>query len=243
VALRTAVLHAGTHKTGTTSVQSLFAQAPSLYPQIYYPRAGRPERGNARDGHHNLAWQLKADRRYNSDFGSTSALREELEQQDVDRVLLSSEDFELLYREPARLDPLMEVLTGLGYEVQVLIVFREACSYIESLFHQLHMDGYSGSLTTFLGEVLDGRALVTFDRTELLSAFESAVGVSAVHAIDYDPAEAVGPLVDRLGALFGIPLARPEYPPRRNVRDKAQRKLRAGVLNPHQQRVIRETFG
>ncbi|QXD16183.1 hypothetical protein GQ464_004310 [Rhodocaloribacter litoris] len=54
-------VHAGTHKTGSTSLQVFLAKTQVLLAEqgVLYPRSGRPDRkGVVSAGHHELAWSL-----------------------------------------------------------------------------------------------------------------------------------------------------------------------------------------
>lgn len=65
--IRTCFVHIGTHKTGTTSLQvALNRHCTELDGQYYlYPRTGRPTM--APDGHHNIAWEIAGDWRFQRD--------------------------------------------------------------------------------------------------------------------------------------------------------------------------------
>ena len=71
---RTAFVHVGTHKTGTTSLQSMLAANAKILRAagVLVPLAGRVERGSA--GHHNVAWELLRDQRFDPRHGTLEAL-------------------------------------------------------------------------------------------------------------------------------------------------------------------------
>ena len=86
------IFHIGTHKTGSTAIQSfLFANRNRLLKSgILYPSVGLKDKA-----HHNAAWTLKA-----GDINKTKALFLKIEREassyEVDTVLLSSEEFEFI---------------------------------------------------------------------------------------------------------------------------------------------------
>jgi hypothetical protein len=70
-------VHCGLHKTATTALQTwLSTHADEFFAAGFlYPRAGRPvEIG----GHHNIAWQLTHDRRFDRRVGDLDALFNEI---------------------------------------------------------------------------------------------------------------------------------------------------------------------
>ena len=66
-------VHVGTHKTGTTSIQVfLRGHAAALRRQgLYVPTTGTID---PQSGHHNLAWELYADERFDRAFGGAEEL-------------------------------------------------------------------------------------------------------------------------------------------------------------------------
>ena len=66
MASRIAVMHIGSHKTGTASLQSMIARNETYFADqgLFYPAVGQ-----VGDGHHNLAWELNGDERYDPRSG------------------------------------------------------------------------------------------------------------------------------------------------------------------------------
>ena len=122
MASKIAVMHIGTHKTGTTSLQSMIARNDTYFADqgLFYPTVGR-----AGDGHHNLAWELNGDERYDPSFGSFDDLIDELRQAKPRAVLISSEDFEYLHLRPESLRNFRRRLSRLGYKTHVIVVLRQ----------------------------------------------------------------------------------------------------------------------
>lgn len=112
---RIAVLQIGTHRTGTTSLQTMVARYQQWFRDqgLYYPLTTRGSSSDS-DGHHNLARELNDDDRYDPGKGSLADLVKELRLAQARSVLLSSGDFEYLYRKPLKLDILRASLAQLG---------------------------------------------------------------------------------------------------------------------------------
>src|SRR5204862_1632178 len=79
---RELLLHVGTHKTGTTSLQVTLADlsADLAARGILYPETGR-----VGAGHHNIAWGLVGDRRFDRGVGYLDELADEIRRQGAPR--------------------------------------------------------------------------------------------------------------------------------------------------------------
>lgn len=188
---RICYLHVGTHKTGTTSLQALLrANEDTLARRgIYVPRTGRPP-GLA--GHHNIAWQLNGDSRFDSRHGTVAELIDEIASRGAPVACVSSEAFEYLHDEPAKLRRLARALRSIGYEARVLIYLRPQAEYAESLYAELVKHGLATSFPQFLQAVLRdgafafrGNWLFRFEYGILLDALAKAFGREAVVARAY----------------------------------------------------------
>jgi hypothetical protein len=196
-------IHIGTHKTGTTSLQALLAsKQPFLQDSgIYVPAACRTsiEFGS----HHNLAWELTGDSRFNSAAGTFSQLISEIDAVRSPKVCISSEDFEYLHQKPEAMRLLREGLNRLGYTAKIIVYLRPQADYAESLYSELCKHGISLSFGEFLVEILERKAV--------------RYRTSWVFAFDYVP------LLDSFSAVFGREnLIVSSYP------DRAQRR---GLIN------------
>jgi hypothetical protein len=150
---RRVLLHAGLHKTGTTALQQfLCAAAERLRARgVLYPAAGRSR--DWPEGHHNIAWQLAGDRRFNSLVGGLDEVAAEVAAFPGDSVL-SSEGFESLLGAPARLAPLLEHRLLRGHAFTLVLWAREQASYVESLFFQMLRHGMAVDAADFCAAVL-----------------------------------------------------------------------------------------
>ena len=94
--MRKCFLHIGTHKTGSTSIQRTLTICPDNLERhgFFYPYRGR---GADFVAHHNIAWEIIGDARYDSRHGTIGALLREIGRSDQN-VILSSEDFSIAFR-------------------------------------------------------------------------------------------------------------------------------------------------
>lgn len=121
------ILHIGTHKTGSTALQSfLFANKTILLKQgVLYPTTGL-----VNNAHHNVAWTVKAD-----DLVKTKALFSEIEKEaaalGVENILLSSEEFEFI-RNPSKLQRFFSHFP----RIKVILFIRRPDFYLESEYNQ-----------------------------------------------------------------------------------------------------------
>lgn len=157
--MRACFLHVGTHKTGTTSIQEMLhtGQCRLLQHGFLYPTTGILP---GHSGHHNIAWQVREDRRFKSEFGTVEDLWLEIAVSDKD-VILSSEDFECSF------DNLEEFIAGLESrgrrEVAIIIYLRDQLSYAKSLYLELIWHDYHRTFKGFLSELITTRSIAWHD--------------------------------------------------------------------------------
>lgn len=153
---RTICIHIGTHKTGTTSIQAFLATNRDRLrlEGIYVPQAGMTD---PLSGHHNLAWQLRRDLRYDPARGTLDDLLAELGAVAERRAVISSEDFEYCVQYPEQLSGLERMLRAAGWEPWYLVLFRDQRSYAASLHAELLRHGLTASFPRFVAEIV-GRA-------------------------------------------------------------------------------------
>src|SRR5471030_1665576 len=99
----TCFVHIGTHKTGTTSIQSLLGlnEVALLARDIFVPRTGRDHIKYA--GHHHIAWELTGHSAYKPAHGDLTMLTAELSASRHASACISAEDLEFLYDRPDRI--------------------------------------------------------------------------------------------------------------------------------------------
>jgi hypothetical protein len=151
-------IHCGLHKTGTSALQAVLAKhADKLRTAGFlYPRAARVGSGTV--AHHNLAWQISRDRRYNSGFGGVEDLTNELRAFDG-TAIVSSEDFESTLGRPELLEPLVQCALDVRKELVLVLYVRNQVSYFESLFQEMLNYGFGEECMLLFDELLKYRRL------------------------------------------------------------------------------------
>lgn len=177
--MKTVFIHAGLHKTGTTSLQSvLLNNRKNLSEQdFYYPLTGIPDQAH---GHHNIAWQLSHDRRYRPEWGDLRALLKEIEQTDGHKIILSSEDFECSLLRPQRLNKLLNDFKSRNYKVCLLIYLRNPLDYLTSLYLELLKAGLGDEFNAYLRKVI---LTNKFEYKEWEFVFNHSEMVKSIHSL------------------------------------------------------------
>ncbi len=209
VARRRLILHAGMHKTGTTTLQVNFLnhQEELREADIAYPRVGRPT-----EGHHNLAWELVGDERFKPEHGTLADLVQELHGTTQSTILLSSEDFECLHAMPEALNRLRQVLDEAGFDVDVVFSIRDAESYANALYEPLVVRGMTEEREEFVKRAVADRRVVwgaqdfDLDGADLVAKFSAVFGEDSVTWYSYDTSNCVRNFSAHLSDHFGVNL-------------------------------------
>jgi hypothetical protein len=159
---RTCYLHIGTHRTGTTSLQTFLTKNEQSLQldKIYIPKTGRLSPGT---GHHNIAWELNDDPRFSRSLGTLSDLIMELRSIESCSICITSEDFEYLHRRLDSLNRLLSDLSAIGYNVTIIVYLRPQGEYIESLYTELVKHGLCIEFGRFLEQTIRTGQFVLFD--------------------------------------------------------------------------------
>lgn len=137
---RSLYLHIGYPKTGTSAIQAAFYEnrARLREQSLLYPRTAvpLPERG-----HHNLAHSLTSvasipGHLYRPGLGAFEELREEIEAERCDRILVSSEAFNNVTRDAPRVFREVVAQHFGDLDVHIVVFLRRADEYLESMFLQ-----------------------------------------------------------------------------------------------------------
>ncbi|PSB38215.1 hypothetical protein [Aphanothece minutissima] len=200
-------LHIGDHKTGSTSIQAfLRRRAADLEAVgIYVPTAGTysPE-----SGHHQLAFELLEDKRWNPAHGGLEELVQELRRCPLPRAVISCEDLSLLVVRPDRLRRLEACLLAEGHTVSWLMFLRRVDDYLESLYCELKRSGlrarlgYPGFALPFL---LWGRRYSKFCDQRAFVRRWRGLSDSPLQLLDYDRAVGAEGLLPRFLQAIGAP--------------------------------------
>jgi hypothetical protein len=151
--MRTCIIHIGTHKTATTTLQIAMARNRALFAErgVYLPIAGRPERYPW--GNFQLSWDLLND----GTSKELPVLTAELTASPVDAALITSEDFDRLHARPEAVEALIRSIRAAGYTPKVIVYFRPQSSYAESIYVEMVKHGYVRPLRKFVEQsVRDG---------------------------------------------------------------------------------------
>ncbi len=189
---RRAIVHIGTHKTGSTSLQYWLTHNASQLEAHYGFGVYRPIHPNGRE----LAlWCANPDRQiptireipeWQSPTWRTPSfghMRSEIER-DVDTLVASNETLSLL-RTPDEVERLRELFAP--RRVEIILVTRRPTDFLRSWREQLIRDGFSESSDPTSFAYLNADSwLVDYD--EILQSYRHVFGDDHVHHVDYDAA-------------------------------------------------------
>lgn len=203
---RTVYVHCGLHKTGTTAIQAAFDERrPWLRAKgVLYPVS---QDGN--NAHHNLAWEIAGDRRFDPAALTIADAVAQIAAFDGDAVL-SSEDFESFLHRPQALAPLLQPLRAAGHQVSLVIYFRERRSYARSLYTELLRHGYAATFDEFLAEI-EANGMLQYREWVFQFAYRRVRAALAAYQDArllprrYDAATRSGSVVADLLPLLGLP--------------------------------------
>jgi hypothetical protein len=232
-----AVIHIGTHKTATTSIQTMIAERPDHFPGLYYPMTGR-----VGCGQHNVAWELCGMGEFRPELGTLDELIAEVRSSGARKVLLSSEDFSNIW-DPAQLSRLRTAFESTGFETDVVVVLRDRYSRVESHFREALRHGETRDFDTFVDVTTQPDIRYVLDYADLLRRFADVFGADRIHPLEYDPDTIVERFFQLAGQLLDLPLTKVDDWPRHNEREPEFRRDPGKRLNEAQRAVISQAFG
>ena len=130
--MKSILLHIGTHKTGSTSIQKFLDRASEQLREdgVLYPEAGRPD-DRVPHGHHLLAWSIQQKRGLKNLEG-WEEVTSEIRRTPCSQIVLSSEVFA-----DCSVEQIRHVCSFFpNAEVRVLVFLRELFSYMASVYKQ-----------------------------------------------------------------------------------------------------------
>ena len=201
---RRLVVHAGTAKTGSTSLQRVLA---ALDPElrecgVHVPMAARrcPQAAQ----HRNLRWRF-AGSRYVPEKGSWRALVDEIRASDADLFVISDEKFSVVPL--GRVIAVMaELAARCELAVDVVAYVRPQCQYFESLYAQLVKNGIVGTpFELHVAKSLAGAPLARHARLNFARAFDPwrAVCGDRISVTPLEPSRVPDGLVAHFLGLIG----------------------------------------
>ena len=207
---RSVLIHAGTHKTGTTSLQTLFTRhrAELADRGILYPVTGVWSGGSEGESHTNIAWELMGHVLFDPESGTLDDLVDEIVASPCRNALISSEEFSCFFVHPEFLCQLRDRLLDAGLTPYIALSFRDVDDYARSLYVTLASLAYEPTYAEFQemvavdGEVTFRKNTYCFDYDRLVRTFAEIFGAEAITCIDYDPTDAVAPFLKALDWFF-----------------------------------------
>jgi len=181
---RYAVVHVGTHKTGTTALQVFLAvNRPLLQAAgVHYPRAGRHDLGDGMmtPGHHQIPMDYLAGDA-SASFGAALA---EIAAVDASAVVLSSEEFQMLLPRTGALEAIAGGLRESGYVPVAIVYLRPQPYYAESVYAEMVKGGWVTDFDAYLETIIaegafapaDSARVMTFDYRRLIAQLEAPFG-------------------------------------------------------------------
>ena len=206
---RRAIVHIGTHKTGSTSLQYWLAQHAAELERDHHLGVYRPIHPNGRE----LALlcanpdrsipTIREIPEWRSESWRTQSwghVRSEIERSD-EVLLLSNETLSLL-RTTAELERLAELLAPRA--IDIVLVTRRPADFLRSWREQLTRDGFSPSEDQRSFAYLETNSwLVDYD--EIVRVNQGVFGADHVHVVDYDAAMATfGSVIPAIMAQCGL---------------------------------------
>lgn len=219
--MRTLFIHAGTHKTGTTSVQwylNRHGRKLSTY-GTYVPRAGCPSARSS--GHHNIPWLLMGDPRAKIEHGGIDALLAELAEVDSPQAVVSSEEFQFLADRPEALSELDHRVHEAGWAPVYLMYLRAPGAYANSLYREFPLQNIHVPFADFLAGVLaqgayqpPGEVILRLDYDVLAQKWRAAAR-GELRLLSYDEAAASGGIIPSFMRALGLPARAAQFRQRR----------------------------
>jgi hypothetical protein len=190
---KTLLVHIGTHKTGTTSLQIFLEQNRKMIEKagLTLPRAGRPVQFGT--GNHVIGWNLLVHERSEE----LQQLAAELAASPNASALITSEDLCLVYARPKALGLLKEAVEAGGHTAKVIVYFRPQAGYAESIYVERIKHDYVRTMASFIERSLDEGMYVPdgspiqieFQYSRLLGPWMEAFGRENMIVRAYQPGQ------------------------------------------------------
>lgn len=192
------LIHIGTHKTGTTSIQDTLRASSDLLLRngILFPEAGCPP---GLSGQHMLAWALRADKQHKLPSPAPCVWDELLHEIEAVRpklAILSAESFSRMNR--AEIKMVSKHLAG--YSVSVALYLRHPMAYLKSAYSQQVKAGtcyrsFSEFVTQTIGDV---------NYKPIVQRWSEVFGMSNLHVRKFEAAVRSGSLIGDFAKVAGI---------------------------------------
>lgn len=214
------IIHIGTHKTGTTSIQHFFAgnrEANFTKYSIYYPRTDRDPEPHRPRHYFLTASVIQHVVRVADCPGVPSPaalvreLTEEIKESGAQQAFVSEESLSL---------PFPQIASAYSefaeyFDVKVLVFLRRQDLFVEALHNQFIRD--RGERRTLSDFVAGPRTQARMDYRQVLRAWESAFGRDAIIVIPFEKSVRNHGLLNTVFGALGIPAEQPLPDPAFNV--------------------------
>lgn len=207
----TIYIHCGLHKTGTTALQGFLAGQRDKLRSLgfLYPHAGTLGAGT---GHHNIAWELSGDHRFDAKAGDLNALFDEISGFSGN-IVLSSEDFESSLAHTGRWGRLREMAAATNRSLALVVYLRNQASYMESLYLEMLKHGYGDDYDIYAKNILADGVLrmqqweFHFDYSRMTEGLTGLAGVTVIFRNYHDLIQ--GSVLADFCSALRIPLSPP----------------------------------
>jgi hypothetical protein len=183
------VLHIGTHKTGTSALQTFLYRHPELLAakNVHYLRAGQ----GAGRAHHALAWAVRGYK--GAQMSVWDEVRAELAESKAEINVISSEA--MWFAAP---DAIQAQLEGVG-ETRIVAYLRRQDKYLQSLYKQAVASGRKADFRSWLESHRDRG-----DYLSVLSAWAAAFGAEALTVRPHERSGRTIDIVKDFAGLLGL---------------------------------------
>ena len=207
--MRRLLVHVGTRKTGSTSIQEALALlGPALRARgVHVPAAGRRHAGSAR--HANLLGSITGFL-YEPAHGGWRELAAEIQASDAEQFVISDEALSSAppWAQRAATEAMAALATACRLRVDVVGYVRPQCQYLESFYAQNVADGWiCAGFETYAAEVLAVRRLRRWpglDCARALAAWRAAFG-DAMSVTPFERCRLPTGVVTHFLGLLGVP--------------------------------------
>ncbi len=177
VVVKKAIIHIGTHKTGSTTIQHFIAKNEMFLDRygIYVPRTGRRDLEYA--DYQNIAWELSGHKKFDKNNGTLEELREEILQKKPDNILLSSEALGFQQDSLELPELIKEYFKGLGYEVHIITFVRPVYRYMDSMYSEMAKRGLcTYTFEEYVKKMMSLKRLKRYNYYKLFKGWKTVFG-------------------------------------------------------------------
>ena len=142
--MKTFFIHAGTYKTGTSTIQNMIYDNRGILEEkgFYYPEAGLTKARRLGIRHYYLMYEIVRGNQLNY----WKELLKEISKVEQEKILLSHENFFSPSIDPKKIVSRLD-----GYEIKLIVYLRNPIDYIESCYREWvqNVDKYDKSIDVF----------------------------------------------------------------------------------------------